>query len=156
MHLFPTFLLHFAFAPAALVFCHKPDGASRLNLWDLLGTVLAVTTLPIQLVSDEQLRKYRNADNYKSGGTFSGDLWKYSRHPNYFGEVMFWLSLIPFALGARIFYSNPWLVLTGPVVMTIFFRISAGMMDKRSLKRRPDYASYQSKTSALIPWWPKS
>ena len=77
-------------------------------------------------------------------------LWAYSRHPNYFGEVLFWLSLIPFALAADIFESQMGLVLTGPIVMAVFFRFSAHLMDKRSLARRPDYDIIMRDISALM------
>ncbi|MBI5546954.1 MAG: DUF1295 domain-containing protein, partial [Deltaproteobacteria bacterium] len=81
-------------------------------------------------------------------------LWKYSRHPNYFGEVSFWWGLWLFGVA-----SDPasalW-TLAGPVAMTgLFLFISVPMLDKRSLERRPGYAEHRRRVSALIPWFPK-
>ena len=155
MHIFPTLLVYFAFAPGALVLLTNPAQQSNLGIWDILGVFISLSAVIIQLISDEQLRKYRMTDEYKNGGSFRGGLWKYSRHPNYFGEVVFWLSMILFALGSGIFDVHPFLVLTGPIVMAIFFRFSAYLTDMRSLKRRDDYPLIMREVSALIPWWPR-
>ena len=80
-------------------------------------------------------------------------LWAYSRHPNYFGEIMFWWGLFIFALAADSCY---WWTIAGPLVITILFLfISIPMMDKRSLGRRPGYEEHMERVSALIPWFPK-
>ena len=156
MHLFPTLLVYFAFAPAAMVFLSDPNQQRAIIGWDKVGIVMAIAAVMIQFFSDRQLHRFRTTEAYRQGKTCDSGLWKFSRHPNYFGEVLFWLAMIAFTVETGIFAQHPWLVLTGPIAMAVFFRISAGMMDKRSMKRRTDYADYQRKTSALIPWWPKS
>lgn len=155
MHLFPTVLVYFAFAPAALVLTADPSRQPPLGLWDLVGVVGALTAVAIELVADEQLRRYRETPAYQEGGSIRRGLWKYSRHPNYFGEVLFWLSMIPFAVSPGLLDDEPALVLSGPVAMALFFRVSCGLMDVRSLERRPGYEKVIAEVSAMVPWPPK-
>jgi steroid 5-alpha reductase family enzyme len=81
-------------------------------------------------------------------------LWAYSRHPNYFGEVMFWWGLFFFGLAADPGY---WWTLIGPVLITaLFIFISIPLMEKRSLEKREGYEEIRQKIPALIPWFPKT
>jgi len=155
MHLFPTVLVYFAFAPAALVLMADPSTELPLGPWDALGVAGAVSAVAIELFADEQLRKYRKGAEYAAGGALRRGLWKYSRHPNYFGEVLFWVSMIAFAVPDGLLSEHPALVLTGPIVMAIFFRFSCWLMDVRSLERRPEYQRVVDEVSAMVPWWPK-
>lgn len=154
MHHFPTYLVYFAFAPAALVLMQTPPEQPELTLWDMVGAVGALAATLIQYVADTQNKAFQQSPAYRNGGSIRSGLWAWSRHPNYFGEVLFWLSLIPFALAAGIFESHMALVLSGPVVMAIFFRFSAHLMDKRSLERRCDYDGIMKDISPLLPWIP--
>ena len=152
MHLFPTILVYFAFAPAALVLGKLPSQQPVFNIWDVMGLAGAISAVAILFFADEQLRKFRMTNEYNQGGTYNGGLWKYSRHPNYFGEVLFWFSMIPFVLAAGIAGSKPVLVFSGPIAMALFFRFSAWLMDIRSLQRRPGYQQVMESTSPLFPW----
>jgi steroid 5-alpha reductase family enzyme len=155
MHLFPTVLVYFAFAPAALVLIADPSTQPALGPWDALGLIGALSAVAIELFADEQLRKYRASGAYAKGGTLRRGLWKFSRHPNYFGEVLFWLSMIPFAVPGGFLSRYPALVLIGPIMMAIFFRFSCWLMDVRSIERRPEYQQVVDEVSAMVPWWPK-
>lgn len=155
MHLFPTVLVYFALAPAALVLITDPAMQPPFGFWDVLGVTGALSAVAIEFFADEQLRKYRANDEYAQGGALRTGLWKYSRHPNYFGEVLFWLSMIPFAVAGGVISEHPALVLIGPVMMAIFFRFSCWLMDVRSLGRRPEYQRVIAEVSAMVPWWPK-
>ena len=156
MHLFPTILVYFAFIPAALVLLEKTNTQPFLGVWDLVGISAALLAISIEYVSDRQLGKYRETEEYKKGGTLRQGLWSYSRHPNYFGEVLFWLSMIPFTVSSGIIFTqNLVLVLTGPLLMGVFFRFSSWLTDIRSLERRPGYKAVMNEVSAMIPWMPK-
>jgi steroid 5-alpha reductase family enzyme len=156
MHLFPTVLVYFAFAPAALVLIGDPRTETPFGIWDVLGVAGALIAVAIELIADEQLRKYRNTDAYSRGGAIRNGLWKYSRHPNYFGEVLFWLSMIPFAIGAGLVEANRALIFAGPIAMALFFRFSCWLMDVRSLDRRPEYREVVDEVSAMVPWFPRA
>lgn len=156
MHLFPTLLVYFAFAPAALILIAAPSTQQPLGPLDLLGVVGALTAVAIELISDEQLRKFRASEDYACGVAMRSGLWKYSRHPNYFGEVLFWLSMIPLAIADGHWLEHRELVWAGPIAMAVFFRFSCWLMDVRSLERRPDYQETVDQVSAMVPWWPKA
>jgi len=80
-------------------------------------------------------------------------LWRYSRHPNYLGEIMFWLSMYLFALAVGLGF---WWTGIGVVAMVaMFLGASIPMLDDRSEARRPEFADYRRRTSALIPRPPK-
>lgn len=155
MHLFPTVLVYFAFAPAALALANPPTSHAPLGIWDALGMTGALAAVAIELVSDEQLRKYRDSETYANGGVMREGLWKFSRHPNYFGEVLFWISMIPFAMSAGLMSDHAGLVLGGPIIMALFFRFSSWLMDVRSLERRPEFQNVIDEVSAMMPWLPR-
>jgi steroid 5-alpha reductase family enzyme len=80
-------------------------------------------------------------------------LWAYSRHPNYFGEVMFWWGLFLFGLAADLGY---WWTIIGPILITFLFAfISIPLMEKRSLERRPGYREITRIIPTFFPRFPK-
>ena len=81
--------------------------------------------------------------------TMNRGLWKYSRHPNYLGEILFWFGLFGFSLSQSL--DNFWLIIFPLSMFAMFIFASIPMMDNRSLERRPDYENYMKKTPALIP-----
>ena len=155
MHLFPTILVFFAFAPGILVLLIPAASQNSFNVFDALGIITALSAVAILYFADKQLTRFRSTEEYKKGGTFRNGLWKYSRHPNYFGEVLFWVSMMFFGIAADLHKTNPVLVFVGPAVMAIFFRFSSWLMDVRSLERRPQYKQIMVEVSSMIPWFPK-
>jgi len=126
-------------------------GTSSFGPLDWVATVIVVGAIIIEATSDEQLRRFVKTMQLPRQ-TMTTGLWAYSRHPNYFGELMFWWGLFLFALAADRSY---WWVIVGPVALTtLFLIISIPMMDRRSLERRPGYQEHMKKVSALIPWFP--
>ncbi len=131
-----------------------PALADSVNTWRALdcaaATIVAIAIL-IETLSDEQLRRF--AKTAQPGQIMDKGLWRYSRHPNYLGEVVFWWGLYLFALAANPSY---WWAVAGPIAITILFVfVSIPMMDRRNLERRPGYAEHMQRTSAIIPWFPK-
>ena len=119
---------------------------------DWLAVVVTGGAILIEATADEQRRRFVKA-NPGPGAIMDTGLWRYSRHPNYLGEVMFWWGLFLFALAADLSY---WWCVAGPAAMTLLFVfISIPMMDKRNLERRPGYAEHMKKVPALIPWFPR-
>ena len=106
----------------------------------------------IETVADQQLVAFAKVK--RPGEIIKTGLWKYSRHPNYFGELTFWWGLYLFGLAAD--PSHLWTV-AGPIAMTVmFFGISIPWMDRRSCERRPEYAEHMKRVSGLVPWFPRA
>ena len=103
------------------------------------------------MVSDEQLRRFK-ADEANRSSVMDRGLWRYSRHPNYFGDSVVWwgIWLVAAAVGA-------WWTAAGPLLMTILLlKVSGVTVLERSMgKRRPGYAEYAAHTSAFVPRPPR-
>ena len=148
IHLFPTLIVFLACLAAypALV---MHEGSMGLMEW--IAVAVTFAGILFETISDWQLRNY-SKDKSKCDFQNMG-LWKYSRHPNYFGEVLFWVGLFLFSSGMDRAY---WWILPGPVFMILmFYYISIPMIDKRMLRRRTGFRDYMKRTSAMIPFPPR-
>jgi steroid 5-alpha reductase family enzyme len=128
-------------------------GERPLGSLDIVASVITSAAIVIETMADEQLRSFM-LKRLQSGQIMVRGFWAYSRHPNYFGEVMFWWGLFFFGLAADPGY---WWTLIGPVLITaLFIFISIPLMEKRSLEKREGYEEIRQKIPALIPWFPKT
>jgi steroid 5-alpha reductase family enzyme len=156
------FFVFYQFQALAIVFFSVPILISLQYVSDLaleslncvLGASIAAISLWGEGIADRQLSRFKKNPSH-GGKTCRAGLWKYSRHPNYFFEWVFWFAFVAFGWG-----SQQWiLTLLGPVVMLILLFGVTGIppSEARALESRgEDYRDYQSKTSAFIPWFPKS
>ncbi len=122
------------------------------TLWyNWLGLAVWGVGFCFEFVGDYQLDRFiRNREN--SGKIMTSGLWKYTRHPNYFGEATMWWGLFLVVLGLPLSH----LVLLSPILITFLLTQVSGipMLEKR-WAGRPDWEAYKAKTSVLIPWFPK-
>ncbi len=116
------------------------------------GVVLWAVGFAFESVGDEQLRRFK-ARSDSRGQVMDRGLWRYTRHPNYFGDFCVWWGLWLVALTA----GGTWWTFVGPVVMsTLLIRVSgAGLLEKDIGDRRPGYADYIRRTSGFFPWPPR-
>jgi len=146
IHLFPTAQVYLA----CLALYPAMTGERALGWLDAIALVVTGGAIAIEMIADEQLRAFVRRG--QPGQTMESGLWRYSRHPNYFGEVSFWWGLWLFGVAAR--PQDWWWTLAGPVAITgMFLLASIPMLDKRSLERRPAYAERMQHVSALVPWF---
>jgi steroid 5-alpha reductase family enzyme len=121
-----------------------------LGLLDLVGAAVAVLGIVTEAVADGQLRRFRK-DPANRGRVLDSGLWRYSRHPNYFGDAVLWwgLWLVAAAGGA-------WWTVFSPVAMTFLLLKVSGvpLLEKGLEESRPAYADYAARTSAFVPWPP--
>lgn len=164
LHLTPTLLVYFAFAPAAMVLTTPKFAQPDLCAYDAVGLVVVLGAILLEAWADESLRIFR-AVHARSVPPTEGKIcrkgpWRYSRHPNYFGECLFWLGFLFFSVAMAVDEvkesamptTNPLWLPAGPIVMYIFFRFaSLPLMDKRSLARRPGYDAVMRTTPAMAP-----
>jgi steroid 5-alpha reductase family enzyme len=119
-----------------------------LGRLDVLATVVVVLAVVAEAVADRQVRSFAR-DPANRGRVLDRGLWRYSRHPNYLGEIAFWWGLWLFALAAA---PGWWWTVVGPVVMVLLFVfVSVPLMDRRSVQRRPAYADHMRRVPALLP-----
>lgn len=147
--LFPTFIVFAGLLPLypALV-----TSSTRVGVLDIVAVAVGLAATAIELVADEQMRSF--ARTKRPGEVMDRGLWRYSRHPNYFGELCFWVALWLFGLAAD---ASWWWTVVGPLAMVAMFAFaSIPMLDDRSRERRPAFADYEARTSALIPRPPRS
>jgi steroid 5-alpha reductase family enzyme len=120
----------------------------------LVGTLLAITGIAFETIGDWQLERFR-ADAANRGKVLNTGLWRYTRHPNYFGDACTWWGMWLIAL------STGWDVglasLIGPVFLnfTLVKWSGAAMLERGLKKTRPEYADYIARTSAFFPLPPK-
>ena len=137
-------------------------GAARapdpISLTDLLGLVLFAAGLAIEVVADAQLSAFRGARARGGPGApgpvLDSGLWRYSRHPNYFGEAVLWWGLFLCALDEP----RGWVTVLAPALMTFLLVKVSGvaMLDAHMAAKRPEYADYIRRTSAFVPRPPKA
>jgi steroid 5-alpha reductase family enzyme len=146
VHLFPTIMVFLGCMALYAVF----SGEGRaLNVFDGIGALVLFGSVVYAFTADEQLRRFRKFPG-NQGKTICTGLWKLSRHPNYFGEIMTWWGLSALAIASGCDY---WWTLAGPVAITIMFLFaSIPMIEKRNLERREGYRQYMENTSRLIPF----
>lgn len=119
----------------------------------VLGVVVWLLGFLFESVGDAQLRRFK-ADPSSAGQVMDQGLWRYTRHPNYFGDACVWFGIFLLAASAG---GWAWLGLISPIVMTYFLRFVSGvtMLERAMVKRRPAYADYMRRTSAFIPRPPR-
>ncbi len=122
-----------------------------LNITDLLGTGLWAAGFLIESTADWQLSRFR-ATPHSQGQVMDRGLWRYSRHPNYFGECCVWWGLYLLALAA-----GAWWAIVGPALLTLMLLRVSGvvLLEKDIAGRRPAYREYIQRTSAFVPWPPR-
>ena len=143
IHLIPTLCVFMALLP--MIYALSYPGAELNNL-DILATFLAVLAVIVQIISDQQMYNFRK--NITETKTMKSGLWYYSRHPNYFGEILFWFSLFIFALASNLSFA--WLLIGSLIMYALIAIASVSMMDKRSLERRSDFKEYMDSTPPIF------
>lgn len=141
IHGFPTLIV---FAGCLSLYAAF-SSAAPFGIFDILGTIVSGAAILIETVADEQLT--RAVRSGKKRALCERGLWRYARHPNYFGEVLFWWGLWIFSLS---WFPNHWLPVIGPIAMTLLFVFISVPMIDRHMAKRPGYAR-RMKLSPLIP-----
>ena len=122
--------------------------SAPLNFIDWFFCFFTFLAVLLEHISDEQMHKFR-ANKQNISKTMNKGLWKYSRHPNYLGEILFWFGIFGFSLSQS--FDNWWLIIFPISMLLMFILSSIPMMDNRSLGKREDYFEYMQKTPSLLP-----
>ena len=148
IHLFPTLIVNLSLYPLVFILTNNSNSSIFLSFASLF-TFLAVV---LETISDEQMREFRK-NPLNKGKTMKYKLWKYSRHPNYLGEIGFWFGIYMMGLSSGM--APFWIIICPLTMLALFIFVSCPMMDNRSLMNRPDYKDYMEVTSQLMLLPPK-
>ena len=150
IHMAPTFLVFLGCLPLypALAVGTRPFGPL-----DGFAACWMAAAIWLEARADRELLEYRRS-NPLPGRTLTTGVWRFSRHPNYFGEIAFWWGIAFFGIAAA---PEWWWSAIGAVFITLMFRfISLKLIEDRMSASRSDYAAYVATTSRIIPWPPKA
>lgn len=146
IQLMPTLLVFIGCISLAVLFSHAGAG---LNVWDLCATLIGWSALWLEYRADNQLHNFKQ--HARPGELLNQGVWRWCRHPNYTGEIGFWVALYVYACAA----SGQWdtgFAWLGPLVMIVLFVfISIPMIDKRMARNRPSYHAHMARSFALLP-----
>ena len=140
------------FVPTVVVYLGLVSGlfAIRELLFaplSIFGILVMLSAVALEFISDRAIHRFLRAHPGERK-TCNISVWKYSRHPNYLGEMSFWtgmfLYFLPLCPG-RWYFGLGFLT-----IIALFLTVSIPMMEKHNAERRPDYAEYQAKTSVLL------
>jgi steroid 5-alpha reductase family enzyme len=151
IHLVPTILV---FLGCLALWPALSDGNSQLTWLDILAALVALLAVLIEGTADLQMRSFRNQPDASEQPVPPG-LWLLTRHPNYFGEVLFWWGLFLFI---PLTYTGFWWAIVGPVgMLLLFLGLSIPLMERHLLAGHPNYKAYQQQVrSPFFPWFPRS
>jgi steroid 5-alpha reductase family enzyme len=127
-------------------------GDRPLGWLDYAGAALWAFGLLFESVADWQLARFKGK-SVNRGRVLATGLWRYSRHPNYFGEFCVWWGFYLIALAA-----GGWWAIVAPLLMSfLLLKVSGVALLERDIgTRRPAYRDYVARTHAFFPWFPRS
>jgi len=150
IHLIPTVQVFLGMIPVYVAVTRPGPGLLWLA-WTAF--VVGIAAVVIEFVADLQMHRFVAVA--RPGEVMDRGLWSWSRHPNYFGEFSFWLSLALFGVAAA--PADWWWLGIGAIAMlAMFLGASIPMMEERSLQRRPNYAQVVNRIPRFVPRPPRA
>ncbi len=151
---FQTFLLQgvlIMLVSLPLLGIHSSTDSGELNVLDYIGIIVWLIGFTFEAGGDFQLARFKlNAAN--KGKVLNTGFWKYTRHPNYFGDSAVWWAYAIFSIAAGSYWQ-----IIGSVIMTLLIIKVSGvaMLEKTLNNTKPQYKEYIQKTNSFFPWFPK-
>jgi steroid 5-alpha reductase family enzyme len=129
-----------------------PRVPARLTLLDGLGLLIWVTGFLFEVIGDQQLSGFKS-DPANKGKVMDRGLWAYTRHPNYFGEMLMWWGIFLIVISAP---GRLWTIISPITITFLLLKVSGvTLLEKTIVETRPGYAEYRNRTNAFFPWFPK-
>jgi len=143
IHMFPTVVVYLCMLPVMYLF---NDINNSINVFVILFFIISVLAFAIQGIADYQMHKFRKNKN----STFiRNGLWKYSRHPNYLGEIMMWFGIAGLSICS--IGHSPWLFIGAIVNLLMFLFVSIPMAENHQKSRKEHFDEYKAQTRMLLP-----
>jgi len=148
IHLMPTLIVFIALFPGILLLGYS-DG--DIGVFNILGAVIILAGTALETIADISMHRFRKNNTDPQAINDKG-LWKYSRHPNYLGEIMIWIGVYVSAAAVdALYFSAAWWFIGVIAMILLFTCVSIPLMEKRQTIRRPAYAEYKKRTRMLLP-----
>ena len=145
IHLVPTLVVYGCILPVVFLL----ESSGEINALSVVAFIVSLIAVTLQLVSDIQMQAYRKN---RTTTFIRVGLWKYSRHPNYLGEILMWWGIALYALSVT---PTMWWLIAGAVANTVlFFAVSIPMADGRQSKKE-GFTQYKKQTRMLLPIYKK-
>lgn len=134
-----------------MLFVHASP-ASPLGIADSAAAIVWIIGFLFESVADRQLKNFLR-DPANKGRIMDRGLWAYSRHPNYFGEVMQWWGVFLLALSLPYGFAT----IVGPLTITFLILFVSGVpLLEKKYAGRPDFEAYKKRTSVFVPWFKRA
>ncbi len=143
IHLFPTVLVFVGCLP----FIAMGASDAPMGFLDALATLIGIGAVSLEWKADEELRAFRRTSSGQ-GKVLDSGVWRWSRHPNYCGEMGFWLSMGLFGFAAS---GELWTLSGFALTVILFVGITIPMIEKRQAANKPAYRDYQQSTAMVLP-----
>lgn len=137
---------------APLLAAQFSPALDHVTVLDIVGASVWGIGFFFEAVGDWQLTRFkRNPEN--KGKVLCSGLWRYTRHPNYFGDATLWWGYFLIALSAPLGFATVF----GPIIMTVLLMQVSGvaMLEKTLSETKPGYKEYIETTNAFFPWFPR-
>ena len=143
LHFVPTIVVYAGLVSG--LFAIREETFAPLSI---IGVFVMLGAVALEFFSDKAIHRFLK-EHAGERKTCDVSVWKYSRHPNYLGEMSFWTGMFIYFVACRpdIWYGGLGFI----AVIVLFLTVSIPMMEKHNAERRADYAEYKAKTSMLIP-----
>jgi steroid 5-alpha reductase family enzyme len=125
---------------------------ARLTWLDWAGVIVWLIGFAFESIGDLQLARFK-AEPANKGKVMDRGLWRYTRHPNYFGDALLWWGFFLIAMSTT---AGAW-TLISPLIMTgLLMKVSGvALLEKTLVKTKPEYSNYRRRTNAFFPWFPR-
>ena len=117
---------------------------------DAVGAGVWLFGFLFETIGDYQLTQFRNNPDPNKGRVIKSGLWRYTRHPNYFGEVVAWWGI--FIIACSIKWG--WITFYAPLFITLLIRFVSGVpLLEEKQKQKPEFKQYMEETNCFVPWF---
>jgi steroid 5-alpha reductase family enzyme len=141
----------FLFLVALPVLLINRNSGGRFGFLEVMGVCVWLIGFLFETVGDAELARFAS-DPRNRGKILQTGLWQYTRHPNYFGEVLQWWGIWLLAVGVP----GGWYSIVGPLTITfLILKVSGIPMLEKKMAENPDFAKYKRRTNVFVPWFPK-
>ena len=144
VHLMPTLIVFAGCLPLYVV----AGSAAGWQVWDSVGLLIGVAAICLEARADLELKSFQLARHSRDELLTTG-VWAWCRHPNYLGEIGFWVALACFALGTG--STALWSLIGAAAMIVLFVGVSIPMIEKKLDAGKPGYAEYRTHTPMLLP-----